>query len=223
MLFDPFFHRNFGIYQFVPDELRRAIFAGHSPYDNIDLIFISHAHDDHFNAADTIHYLTSHTSTELIAPQQAVEALAKLTGFENISARVHSVNLELGDTPWNKNLKGIAIDGVRIPHAGWPGRANIQNILFRVSINKATTIMHLGDADPKVEHYLPYRNHWQKIKTDMAFPPYWFFHSAEGRDILDTYLHTEQQIGVHVPVKVPKLLINIGREYFAKPGETRQF
>jgi hypothetical protein len=223
ILFDPFFHNNHGLYQLVPDDIRQSIFEGKSPFDEVALVFISHAHGDHFDAQDTLTYLQRFDLVQLIAPRQAVDLLKGLNGFQNIAKRVHSVELALGDNPWILKLQDIVIDAVRIPHAGWPGRADIENIVFRVSLGLDTTVMHLGDADPKVSHYLPYRSHWQGIETNMAFPPYWFFHSAEGRDILDTYLNTHAQIGVHVPIKIPKLLIQIGRDYFSVPGETRNF
>lgn len=223
ILFDPFFHDNYGLYQLVPDDIRKAIFQGQPPFDEVDLIFISHAHNDHFDAKDTLAYLQRFDSVQLVAPRQAIQMLKDLTGFQAVSSRVHSVDLALGDKPWTLNLQDVAIDAVRIPHAGWPGRADIENIVFRVALGESTTVMHLGDADPKVDHYLPYRSHWLEIETKMAFPPYWFFHSAEGRDILDTYLNTQAQIGVHVPLKIPKLLIQIDRDYFSVPGETRNF
>lgn len=223
ILFDPFFHNSHGIYQLVPEDIRQRIFEGQPPFDKINLVFVSHAHEDHFDAKDTLQYLQRFESIHLIAPIQAIEILKVLEGYKQVSKRVHSVDLALGDKPWVLNLNDIVIDAVRIPHAGWPGRADIENIVFRVSLGQDTTVMHLGDADPKVDHYLPYRSHWLEIDTSMAFPPYWFFHSAEGRDILDTYLNTKDQVGVHVPIKIPKVLIQIGRDYFSTPGETRNF
>ena len=69
------------------------------------------------------------------------------------------------------------IDAVRIPHAGWPSRADIENLVFRVPLkNQGTsvTVMHLGDADPDADHYLQYKDHWQQRVSDTALPPYWF-------------------------------------------------
>jgi hypothetical protein len=56
---------------------------------------------------------------------------------------------------------------VRIPHAGWPGRADIENLVFRVTLksqSESVTVMHMGDADDN--HYLPYKSHWQKRISD---------------------------------------------------------
>ena len=54
ILFDPFFHNDYNTYQLVPEAIRNAIFNGEKPYDAIDIVFISHAHEDHFSAKDML-------------------------------------------------------------------------------------------------------------------------------------------------------------------------
>ena len=223
VLFDPFFPNNFGYYQLVPKHLRTAVFAATPPFDNITAVFVSHSHADHFAAGDTLRYLNTYPEVVLIAPKQAIEQVAALNGAKKVVYRMFPVDLAFGDGPWKKTIAGLTVDAVRIPHAGWPGRAEVQNMVFRVSFNTEATVMHLGDADPDVEHYLPFRSHWQSRETGLAFPPYWFFESLEGRDILDSYLNVKQQVGVHVPLAVPRLLIKSGRDYFSKPSESRHF
>lgn len=223
LLFDPFFHKDFSVYQLVPEDIRQAIFQGKAPYNNIDYVFISHAHDDHFTALDVIHYLNVQPKVQLVAPKQAIDKLLALPEFKvnakSILPRLHSVSLRFGDMAWAKVINNTQISAVRIPHAGWPGRADVENLVFRVTLTDGTTIMHMGDADPDDEHYLPYKQHWQQQVTDTAFPPYWFFFSAEGRDILDTMINAKQHIGVHVPVDVPKRLISSKKMFFTTPGQ----
>lgn len=224
LLFDPFFHKDFSIYQLVPEDIRQAIFQGIAPYNNVSYIFISHAHDDHFSAGDLLNYLNLHPQVQVIAPKQAIDKLTMLREFnvkaKSILPRLHAVSLSFGDIAWSKNIDNIEVSAVRIPHAGWPSRAEVENIVFRVTLVDGTTVMHMGDADPDDEHYLPYKAYWQKRISDTAFPPYWFFYSAEGRDILDNILNATQHIGVHVPVDVPKRLISTQRTYFSTPGQT---
>ena len=57
ILFDPFFHNDYNTYQLVPEAIRKAIFNGEKPYDAIDIVFISHAHEDHFSAKDMLKFL----------------------------------------------------------------------------------------------------------------------------------------------------------------------
>jgi L-ascorbate metabolism protein UlaG (beta-lactamase superfamily) len=229
VLFDPFFHTNFGIYQLVPDEIKLAVMQGTAPYDDINAIVISHAHGDHFAAEEVLSYLQTFPQTKLIAPKQAVDKVLALLkgeqGAKQIEGQMHSVDLVLGDEPVMVQTAMMSFEAVRIPHSGWPGRAEIQNMVFRVTLGKsaegALTVMHMGDADADDGHYLPHKQHWQKRLTDMAFPPYWFYASAEGNDILNEIINAKQSVGLHVPLVVPNSLKHSAHDYFSKPGELR--
>lgn len=224
ILFDPFFHQAFGTYQLVPKETKQAIFAGKAPFDAITAIVISHAHADHFAADEVLAYLQQYPDTQLVAPEQALTELMALTGSIQIQSQVTGVKLAFKQSPKTFEVAGVQFDAVRIPHAGWPGRAEVENLVFRVTINNQNaqiTVMHMGDADPDDQHYLPFKQHWQSRATDTAFTPYWFYSSAEGRDILKDILNINQSVGIHVPIAVPKSLKNSGEDYFSRPGESR--
>lgn len=219
IIFDPFFHNNYNHYQLVPEEIRQALFKNKPPYDNIDAIFISHAHGDHFAADDMLKFLKAHPKAKLIAPQQAIDKIIALENSESVIKQTLAVKLNRGDAPKTLKLDDLLIEAVRIPHAGWPGRAEISNLVFRVTLGKTVTVMHMGDADPNDEHFKPYKDYWQKNLTNTAFPPYWFFTSEDGQIILDERINAEKHIGVHVPVKVPVDLEMTGEMYFSKPSE----
>lgn len=221
VLFDPFFATNFGIYQVVPEGERRAVMSGEPPYNNISAVFISHAHADHFDASAVTTYLQRHPAVRLFAPQQAVSKMALDETPQTLQERVTGIRLSFGDNAWLRAEKGLALDAVRIPHAGWPGRAEIENLLFRVSFSDQTTVIHLGDADVDINHYLPYRAHWQSKVTHWAFPPYWFYYSMEGRDILSEVIKAQHSTGMHVPITVPGFLKRESHDYFHQSGETR--
>lgn len=219
ILFDPFFHNSYNHYQLVPEEIRKALFNNKAPYDNIDVIFISHAHGDHFAADDMLKYLLKFPKIKLIAPKQAIDKLMALEKSQSVKDQTIAIQLNRGDKPKTIQLDKLLIEAVRIPHAGWPGRADISNLVFRVTLDKDVTIMHMGDADPNDTHFKPYKDYWQKNLTNTAFPPYWFFTSEDGQIILDERINAEKTIGVHVPVKVPFELKMTGEEYFSKPSE----
>jgi hypothetical protein len=61
----------------------------------------------------------------------------------------------------------------------------------------------------------------------MAFPPYWYFLSESGLQVLHERLRPAQTVGIHVPVTVPENAAE--REpglqdvdLFTRPGETRE-
>ncbi|MEL7032859.1 MAG: MBL fold metallo-hydrolase [Pseudomonadota bacterium] len=221
ILFDPLYPNGFGVYQMVPDTTRRALMAGDAPYDEVDAIFISHMHPDHFSVDEVILYLEQHDQVRLYAPSQAVDWMREETENEAIFDRVIGVPLERLDAPISYQEDKLAIDVVRIPHAGWPARADVSNLVWRVTLADGVTVMHLGDADPDDAHYATHANHWTKTRTDTAYPPYWFFLSDQGRDIVDSRLNATIATGIHVPIDLPTDLFVTGRDFFHKPGETR--
>jgi L-ascorbate metabolism protein UlaG (beta-lactamase superfamily) len=221
ILFDPLYPNGFGTYQMVPEAMRQDLMAGAAPYDNVDAIFISHMHPDHFSVDEVITYLQVHPQVRLFAPAQAVDWMREETDDDAIFDRVTPVGLERLDAPLSFQEGGLTIDVVRIPHAGWPGRAEVSNLVWRVTLSDGITVMHLGDADPRDEHYAPHADHWMATRTDNAYPPYWFFSMGDGPQILSTRLNTLKSTGIHVPIELPAELFVTGADFFHTPGETR--
>ncbi len=220
VLFDPFYHNDYGIYRLVPAATRADIFAARAPFDGVDLVLISHAHEDHFDAADMQRFLKAHTAVQLIAPAQAVAQIEDLAAID--PGRLHALDPVYGEGPERIELAGLSIEALRIPHAGWPARAEVVNLVYRVQADGGATVMHLGDADPDDAHFAPWHDHWQALRTDLAFPPYWFFLSPDGRAILQQRINATQSIGVHVPVQVPPELTATGADFLQRPGEQRE-
>lgn len=221
VLFDPLFPDGFGTYQLVPDEMRRDLMEGVAPYDNVTAIFISHMHPDHFSARDVTKYMQTHPEVQVFAPAQAVEMMREIAPDSDIFERVTPVGLERLDAPLTFRQGDLEIDVVRIPHAGWPARAEVENLAWRVTLADGITVMHLGDADPRDEHFAPHAKHWMVKRTDAAYPSYWFFTMGDGPQILTTRLNILQATGIHVPVQLPPDLFVSGADFFHTPGETR--
>lgn len=223
ILFDPFFHNDYNNYQLVPESIRQSLFKGEPPYHNIDAIFISHAHGDHFAAIDLQKFLLAFPGTKVIAPTQAIDQIKALSKTQEVNSSLIAVDLAYQDPPLTLSLPGIDIDAVRIPHAGWPQRAEVSNIVFRVSLEDELTVIHMGDADTDDVHFKPLMKHWNSKTVNAAFPPYWFLTTRSGQLALTTRIKAEQNVGVHVPIKVPTDLNQSGAKYFSQPGEILSF
>jgi len=222
ILFDPFFHNNLGIYQLVPEDIKQHIYTGTPPFDQINAIFLSHAHRDHFDVKEMVTYLQKFPHVTFFASKQAIEQVKAFVKSNKITlepSQLHAISLSFGDDVWQKTLDDIEIGAVRIPHAGWPSRADVENLVFSITLDSGITVMHMGDADPNDDHYLAYKNYWLGKQIDVNFPPYWFFFSAEGRDILTDIIGAKRNIGIHVPMKLPSMLSRGAYQYFHNPGE----
>lgn len=231
VLFDPFFRNDYGQYELVPSEMEAAILAGAPPWDGIDAVFISHHHSDHFDPKVVMNYLRHWPAIKLYAPQQAVTALQALDEAANeaVMERVNSIQLERDSAAVRLNMDGLQIEAVRIAHGGWPNRnADVENIVFRVTLDNAATVMHIGDADAGREHYVPHVSFWQGRATDLALVPVWLMLTDKGRYVLDEYIDAGHEIGVHVYKSVPDNPDSRppefeGLDIFTEPGETRHF
>ncbi len=229
ILFDPLFPDSYGQYLLVPEAIKAALFAGEAPFVDVDAIFVSHYHGDHFSPDQVLALMKAQPQIQLYAPAQAVIAMRTEATAEEamVFERVNSVSLEYKDTPVTLNMQNLLVEAVRIPHSGWPtGRLDVENIVWCVTINDGTTVLHMGDADPNDVHFASDAAYWNRNTPNMAFPPYWFFSSNSGRQILQDRIKTGSSVGIHVPYTIPSDPIRRPRELrgadiFTQSGETR--
>lgn len=230
ILFDPLFRESFGQYELPPAAIREAMLGGEPPFAGVDAVFISHHHGDHFDPADISAYLRAQPGVRLFAPRQAVDAIRETAGATADIAlleRLTAIDIDVGDAPLRLEAPGLRIDVVRIPHSGWPSRhANVENLAWRVTLDDGPTVLHLGDADTRVAHFSRDAAHWSDTPLELAMPPYWFFLSSGGREVLADHLRPDHAIGIHVPKSVPddpaaRDEALQGADLFTRPGETR--
>ncbi len=221
ILFDPLPLTGFGTYPDVSKADRKAIIAGEAPYDGVDVVFISHAHRDHFSASEMITYLKAHPDLKLVAPWQAVIMMTEDPSWDEVlTPQIGRFEMEIGATPLTGEISDMVVTATRIPHAGWPARAEVENLVYRVSFRDGPTISHMGDADINSAHYTPYQDYWDIIETDLAMPPYWIYLDPEGEDVL-SIMNVKDSVGIHVPINVPADLKASGADFFSVSGETR--
>lgn len=224
VLFDAFYSNSYGTYTLVPDAMASAMLAGEPPYDGIDAIFVSHVHGDHFSAGPAVAYMRAHPEVPIYGSQQTLEAIAEEVGADDaLLERVVAVDLAPTDAAVSFKIDGIGIEVVAIPHSG--DRPEIQNLSWRVTLDKLTTVTHFGDAGTVKEHFERHAEHFAQRRSQAAFPPYWFFTEEDGKAIIQTHFNADQVIGVHVPAAATgngdKARANAGGDLFTDPGETR--
>jgi len=224
ILFDAFYAESFnGTYSLVPDAIETKMIKGDAPYDGVDAIFISHIHPDHFNSRKTIAYMRAHPEVRLYAGIDVVGAIrAADASSDPLMQRVTAVHVVQGAPPAKFDVGGLAIEAFPIPHSGGNPAPNYG---FRVTIDGATTVMHMGDAIDDDRYYAPYQKDFDAKRTDVAFPPYWLLMTDSGKKILQQRIKAVKSIGIHVdaaerahPDQTRK---DVGADLFIEPGETR--
>jgi hypothetical protein len=102
----------------------------------------------------------------------------------------------------------------------------VQNLAWRIQFENGPTVLHLGDADTRDAHFVGDAAYWDAHRANIAFPPYWFFLSRSGLDVLNERLKPLLAIGIHVPTDVPQQPDQRsppldGVDLFTTPGEIR--
>lgn len=137
------------------DPLIEKMEKGIAPFDQIDLILISHAHIDHFNAEIAAKHLESNETGVLICPRQVVQKLEKDERYEKIRSRVMEITPEAEMGVQKINAQGMEIAVWRLIHSPYyieneethekqNKHEHVQNLGFTIEIDRKR-IFHGGD------------------------------------------------------------------------------
>ena len=221
ILFDPIFDKNYQRFTLVPEKLKLKVLGNIAPFKNIDAIFISHSHADHFDAKDLFSYLHKYQNVQLIAPKQAIDKLKLLPNYKKITKQLHEISMKVGEQPIEISFDGVQIEVIRIPHVGWPERADVENLVYRVTLDDFT-VMHLGDSDINPEHYLPLSSFWSKKASHHAFIPGVFAVNTNSEQSVKELLNIKRITHIHIPMNVPDKLKELKVDFFSIPNEIRE-
>ena len=126
------------------------------PFDNINIVLVSHRHSDHFNAPMTIDFLRNNKSSVLICPDQVNERLKLAAGCSEVSERIIAIrSQEHPDTSFMVN--GINVRAMRLKHGSWietdsaTGKSvdlheGVENIGYLIE-QDGFTLLHTGDCN----------------------------------------------------------------------------
>jgi L-ascorbate metabolism protein UlaG (beta-lactamase superfamily) len=221
ILFDPIFNKNYQRFTLVPENLKFKMFENRDPFGGIDIIFISHSHADHFDAKDVSAYLHKYHNVQLIAPTQAIEKLKLLPDYKKITKQLHEISMKVGEQPIELFLDGVQVEVIRIPHVGWPERADVENLVYRVTLDDVT-VMHLGDSDINPAHYLPFSSFWSKKISHHAFIPGIFAVNTNSEQTIKELINVQKITHIHIPMNVPDTLNELKVDFFSIPDEIRE-
>lgn len=181
-------------YAFLPPADRDKIETAKTPFDQIDLVLVSHRHLDHFHPESIGLHLQHNPKAELVSSQQVVEEIEKnFKNYQAIRSRVTGAT-----PPWKEKVAmkvaGIDFEILGLRH-GTGRHATIQNLGHVVKLG-GKKLLHIGDADTAVENFERFNLDEEGI--DIAFIPYWFLLGTEGQTIVREHIKPKQIIAVHI-------------------------
>ncbi len=181
-------------YAFLPPVQREKIENAKSPFDQIDLVLVSHMHLDHFHSESVGLHLQHNSNAVLVSSQQVVDAVERnFKDFQTIKSRVTAATPQWRERRSMK-MAGVDFEILGLRH-GTGRHASIQNLGHLIKLG-GKKLLHVGDADTAVENFQDFNLDEEGI--DIAFIPVWFLLYDEGRTIVREHIKPKQIIAVHI-------------------------
>ena len=212
-------------YLATPQKILDTMMANRPPFEDIELLLVSHIHGDHFSGELVGEYLQVSKTARLFTTLQAKSQLANtFSGFAHITDKIQVMRY-YAEMDTSFSAKGIQVRMVRIAHGGvrWSGMQNVGHIVELGSMK----FLHIGDPSHGKKDFE--RLQLFRDKIDVAILPFWFLTAAKGREIVDKLIKPAYLIAVHVPPKdVNSITREIAKYYpeavvFGKPNEQQHY
>ena len=212
-------------YAFPPPALLGAMEAARSPYDRVQLLLVTHIHLDHFHPQSVGLHLQNNARALLVSSAQVADSLKQDFGnYRAIESRVKRI------TPEWKTKVALDVNGIKVNVLGLRhGSARfswIHNLGYLIEVG-GKKLLHIGDADTAAENFSSF--HLPEERIDIAFIPYWYLLSDEGRSLVSEHIRPRQIIAVHLPPAAAESVAeqvrktNPGALAFTKIGESKSF
>lgn len=147
IMFDGLFQNGMNRYLEPDEQTVNLIKNGLHPFDDIDLVFISNFHADHFDPYIATQLMLNNASVKLVCPQQVINKMKIFTAdFPKIKDRI------IEATPMVNQYDRLFINGYEIIacHVKHEKAENdhVENMGYVVNMN-GVKIFHSGDSKPE--------------------------------------------------------------------------
>ncbi|WP_286829095.1 MULTISPECIES: MBL fold metallo-hydrolase [Kordiimonas] len=119
---------------------------GKGAFEKVKLAFVSHKHNDHFDAGATLAHLRADADVTYLMPPEAFEMLKQAGLTEAEEARAMAVLPPWEGGPLSYDIAGVKVKAYRVDHG--PNRP--QNIGFHVTVD-GVSFFHTGDINASGE------------------------------------------------------------------------
>ncbi|UCD17988.1 MAG: MBL fold metallo-hydrolase [Candidatus Zixiibacteriota bacterium] len=164
-----------------PDSLIELMTSARPPFDNVDLIAVSHAHIDHCDAGIIALHMKHNRRGILVCPPHVARRMEASEDYPEIKSRIRVVPAP-GDSAVAMELAGIALEVLPTRHGPYwekdeetgediDRHRNVQHLEFVFTIG-GRTLFHCGDSS--LDDFESYRAFGMDRKhIDLGFLGWW--------------------------------------------------
>lgn len=141
ILIDALFQGFEGSYK-LPQHIQEKLTLAQEPFDDVDLILVTHAHGDHIDPNMVLQHMKNNTNAIFASTKQTVDALIAVDSLDDFKESSITFNPLKGKSE-KKDINGISVETFFLPHGP---DSRIVNVGFLVSVN-GTSFFQTGDVD----------------------------------------------------------------------------
>ncbi len=141
-------------YDIPPDSIAALMKSAQPPFDNINIIAVTHYHKDHFDPRIMVQHLKSNTRGIVLCPPQVADSLAAQPGFDEIQRRIYVIKAPI-DSVRRYDQDGISALVLSSKHGSYYGtdetgktvdfHRNTQHLEYLFTID-GRSFFHSGDV-----------------------------------------------------------------------------
>jgi len=187
------------------DSVSNLMLKGLAPFDNINLVLVTHKHSDHFNETKVVEFLKNNPNSRLVCPFQINEKLKNNSNYSEVSERVTSL---ISQVPFDSLLHfdKLNVRVLRLNHGSYfekdsAGNSfdlhrDIENFGYLIDID-GFRLLHTGDGSPSTNKEL-YKNYGLGNKElDVAFLDRVFL-GREGQELMSEVIRSKNIVFMHI-------------------------
>ncbi|UCE41422.1 MAG: MBL fold metallo-hydrolase [Candidatus Aminicenantes bacterium] len=197
VLIDALFDNPNPNYRSPSEDMLERMLSGTAPFDNVDLVLVTHNHPDHFSPGFAAQFMENNPNAQLMAAKDTVTAMKdNIKDWGQVQDRVFSFDLEPGETA-EKTVGEIAVKMFRTLHSG--DLESPHNLMYLIKMD-GRSIFHEGDSAGKMETFEAFD--FSKENIDLALVHFWFPLYPHGQKIILDVLRPEHVGLIHLPKRL---------------------
>jgi len=192
-----------------PDEdTKSKLENAETPFNNVDIVAITHKHLDHFNAEMVINHLMNNPNCMVVCPKQVDSVLACHQNYGILKNNIIAVTPALNRDTIIK-IKDAEIRILRLEHSHYYEQdektgakinihQNTENIGFLIKVDNVK-IFHCGDSNPMDDaEYISFNLIVEQIDIALLERLFMYHIQAKGIEIIENYIKPKYIVLMHV-------------------------